>query len=81
LPPSNEGTPVKLDMDSSNSNEEYNDYEVETIDSNKKYGKNDLDRLIEPHKDRYPYSIVWTTLPMISCCIPVIGHTVINLIF
>lgn len=46
--PSNEVTPVKLDMDSSNSNEEYPDYEIETIESNKKYGKNDLDRLIEP---------------------------------
>ena len=26
-------------------------------------------------KTRYAYCVVWTTLPLISCLIPVIGHT------
>ena len=30
---------------------------------------------INPNQDLYPYSIVWTTLPLISALLPWIGHT------
>lgn len=33
--PSNEGTPVKMDMEGGSSDNEENDYEVATYDSNK----------------------------------------------
>lgn len=30
---------------------------------------------INPAYERYPYCIVWTTLPLISWLLPFIGHT------
>lgn len=30
---------------------------------------------IEKDKNRYPFCIVWTPLPLISWFIPIIGHT------
>ena len=30
---------------------------------------------IDPENNRYPYCIVWTALPCITCCFPCIGHT------
>ena len=40
------------------------------------YTKNISDKVVvDIEKDRYPYSIVWTTLPCISICCPCIGHT------
>ena len=32
-------------------------------------------RSIEIEKNRYPYCIVWTPLPLISWIFPFIGHT------
>lgn len=29
---------------------------------------------IDMQKDRYPYSIVWTPLPLITWLIPIVGH-------
>jgi len=30
---------------------------------------------IDVQQHRYPYCIVWTALPCITCCFPCIGHT------
>lgn len=30
---------------------------------------------IDPKNNRYPYCIVWTALPCLTCCLPCIGHT------
>lgn len=32
-------------------------------------------RVIDHENQRYPYCIVWTSLPCITQCLPVIGHT------
>ena len=32
-------------------------------------------KTFDPDNDRYAYCIVWTTLPLISCLLPTIGHT------
>ena len=44
-----------------------------------KYDETDPDPLnqggnIDHEAQRYPYCIVWTPLPCISCCCPCIGH-------
>lgn len=36
---------------------------------------NQLDKQIEPHRNRFPYCIVWTPLPLITALLPFIGHT------
>lgn len=30
---------------------------------------------VDPSSNRYPYCLVWTALPCITCCLPFIGHT------
>lgn len=30
---------------------------------------------VDIEHNKYPYSIVWTALPCITCCFPCIGHT------
>ena len=30
---------------------------------------------VDPDANRYPYCMVWTALPCITCCLPCIGHT------
>jgi len=34
-----------------------------------------VDMQIDIEHHRYPYAIVWTALPCITCCLPCIGHT------
>lgn len=41
----------------------------------KSYMEQKDDRVIDISKNRFPYCIVWTPLPLISACFPFIGHT------
>ena len=34
-----------------------------------------VDMPVDIEHNKYPYSIVWTALPCITCCLPCIGHT------
>ena len=34
-----------------------------------------IDMQVDIDNQRYPYCIVWTALPCLTCCVPVIGHT------
>ena len=34
-----------------------------------------VDMQVDIQNNRYPYCIVWTALPCITCCLPCIGHT------
>ena len=36
---------------------------------------NQLDKTIDPRRNRYPFCIVWTPLPCITAILPFIGHT------
>lgn len=43
-------------------------------------GKRDTDSekkkfTVDPENSRFPYCIVWTTLPLLSQLLPIIGHT------
>mmetsp|Transcript_19681 Transcript_19681/g.16826 ORF Transcript_19681/g.16826 Transcript_19681/m.16826 type:complete len:194 (+) Transcript_19681:84-665(+) len=59
----------KMDMQHS----EFKDYDESTQD-----GSTEQDETVyemDKNRDRFPYSIVWTSLPGITCCLPFIGHT------
>ncbi len=43
------------------------------VDVKKSFDKKNL--RIDAEKTRFPFCIVWTTLPIISHIIPIIGHT------
>ena len=34
-----------------------------------------IDMQVDPNNNRYPYCLVWTALPCLTCCLPCIGHT------
>ncbi|MCQ2815820.1 MAG: TMEM222 family protein [archaeon] len=48
---------------------------VKTFDSTEYSSNPKLNLSIDPEKQRYPYSIVWTPIPLITYLIPFIGHT------
>jgi transmembrane protein 222 len=59
--------------------EEYNYNEANDISDDKNVGDETVEENqiseIDPLNDRFPYCIVWTTLPCISWFLPMIGHT------
>lgn len=47
-----------------------------SIENNEKNNSNKRNKSpIDPDNARFPYCIVWTTLPLLSHIIPIIGHT------
>ena len=57
---------------SSEKNYEEASFSVE-LDVKKSFDKKNL--ALNSDNDRFPFCIVWTTLPLISQLIPIIGHT------